>query len=173
VSGIIARADGFGHSVHALDDRVIGARLLGWMVRQAGPANWWCCWITHDGKIIEKDSAAGTEVVPIPLDRKYFAVNVCTAVNVEVGEGGVWVAAWFDNCKKFYLLWKDEDGDITLDIEFDQSWLRLRTWHPFDFCAHCKAAIERWSEHQANLELAKGQTVKLAKGERPTEPGVL
>lgn len=171
MSNIILPGHGFGHAVHGLDDRLIGARMLGWMLSEANGTNWWICGLLKDGKIVAWDSTAKAtddkQNLKIPKERELFAINVMSAL-VEVAEGGTWLCAWFDDCKRFYLLWKDEDGDIQIPIECDQSWLRLSTWKPDDFCRHAAHAHATWLNLHKNMEYGAGQQIKLAKGEKPS-----
>ena len=175
MSGILLPGSGFGKSVHGLDDRLIGARLLGWMVRESAGTNWWICGLTHDGKIIAWDSTAQAASLDTALDigkhKTHFAVQVLSAL-AEVGNDGTWLVAWFDNCKRFYLLWKDADGDIQIPIEIDVSWLRLREWKAHHFVEHATTAMATWQKIHDNMEYGAGQQKFLAKGDKPTDPNL-
>lgn len=172
MSGLIIPGEGFGKSVHGIDDRVIGARLLGWMVRECGTANWWISGLTKDGKILAWDST-GLGTLQIPKDRQHFAVRVMSALAREASEGGLWLTAWIDDGKRFYLLWKDEDGDIQIPIEIDVAWLRLREWPMQEFIDQAAGAFKLWEEFHANMDYSRSQKIMLAKGDRPADPAVL
>jgi hypothetical protein len=175
---LILQGEGIGKSVHGLEDRLIGARLLGWMVRESAGCNWWICGLTHDGKIITWDSTAQAasldKALDVPRDKVHFATQALSAL-VEVGDDGTWLVAWIDNCKRFYLLWKDEDGDIQIPIEIDciGGWLKLREWQPRHFVEHATTAMATWKEIHKRMEYGAGQQIKLAKGDKPTAPGVM
>ena len=175
MSELILPGEGFGKSVHGLDDRLIGARLLGWMTLEANGANWWVCGLLKDGKVIAWDSTAqATNKVlrlPLPLDRQHFAVRALSGL-VEIGEGGTWLCAWFDNGKRFYMLWKDEDGDIQIPIEVDVGWVRLREWSAGDLVRLASQSFKTWAEIHKNMEYRKGQQIKLAKGEKSIDPTI-
>lgn len=169
---LIIPGEGHGKSIHGLDDRLIGARLLGWMVRESNGTNWWIVALAHDGKVVSWDSS-GQNLLVIPKDRQHFAIRVLSALNADAGEDGLWLVAWFDDCKRFYMLWKDQDGDIQIPIESDISWLRLREWSPHDFVKQAAAAFVTWEKWHENMEYGRAQQIKLANGERPADSAVL
>lgn len=168
----IITGEGFGKAVHGIDDRVIGARLLGWMVRECGAANWWICGLTKDGKVLAWDST-GQGTLFIPKDRQHFAMRVLSALAHEASEGGLWLVAWIDDGKRFYLLWKDEDGDIQIPIEIDVGWLRLREWPMQEFVDQAATAFQVWERMHANMDYGRGQQIMLAKGDLSADKSIL
>lgn len=173
---------------HAMADHLIGARLRGWMHVEAGgtmaeidglkvpdlPAkvDWWVCGVTADGKVIAWDSTP-TQTMPMTQNRRFFAMQVLARLNARASEGGLWLVAWFDGGRRFYLLWKDQDGDIQIPIEIDVPWFRLREWTPDDFLKMAVASHITWSNIHRNMEYREGQQIRLAQGELPTKPGLL
>lgn len=159
-----------GKQVHGVSDQLIEARILEWMMREANGGNWWLLGVTHDGKVIAWDNGAGVQTgLQPPRDREHYALAVLSALNLELAQGGTWMVAWIDDCRRFYLLWRDADGDIQIPIDCDRSWLRFREWGVDVWLRMAGGAWQQWTEIQQNLELRPDQTVRLAAGEAPKQ----
>ncbi len=155
-----------GKAMHSVKDELIGARLLGWMVRESNGANWWVAGVAGDGRLLAWDSSAQGHIEP-PKEKKYYAIRVITALH-QLGElPGTWLVGWLDDCKRFYLLYKDQDGDIQIPIECDKSWLVIREWEMDTWVKMAVGAYGQWLEFHENMEYSKGQKIMLAAGQKP------
>lgn len=151
---------------HTVSDRQIEARLLQWMLTEANHTNWWVCGATHDGKVVCWDSAADRRTpYLIPKDRQYYAVRVLSKLH-ELGLPGTWLVGWIDDCKRFYLLWKDDDGDIQIPIECDRSWLSLREWDMDTWASMAMTAYLQWQEMERVVDASPNQRFSPANGEQ-------
>src|SRR5574340_1449619 len=121
------------HNVH---DRWLENRTVEWFYSET-KGKWWICWPRHDGKPMYATYRQDWEPSE---ERKEFAFKICSYINREAGEGGVWMAGYIDKDldQEFYLLWRDHDGDIQIPIEFPQQFKELsEKWSEDDFLTHC------------------------------------
>lgn len=160
--------EGFGtrSSLHAVDDRLIGARMLGWLNEEAGGSNWWCCAVTQDGHAIEWDSTAVGNYSPDKA-KKHYALRILSALANLEPDGGTWLVSWIDDCKKLQLLFKDRDGDIQACVDCDKSWLIIREWPMDAWQRQAEAALDVWRDWWRNMEVKRSQQYRLAAGEKP------
>ncbi len=162
--GQIITGEALGRDVHQLDDRLIGARMLGWMTEECKGANWWVCAATGDGKMIEWDSTALGHYSPDKA-QKHYATRILSALHSLECDGGTWLVSWIDNCKRLHLVFKDHDGDIQTCIDSDKSWLIIREWDMDVWKKMATAAIDGWQSMEAVVEISDSQRYKLAAGE--------
>jgi len=160
-------------STHKLEDRWITARVRGWMFKETlNAANpWWLCTVTADRKLIESSHDALWK--PDDLRRDY-AHKACRYVNKHAGFGGVWFVGWIDDAlsggSRFYLCWKDWDGDIQVPVECDLGVEHMMQRFQFGHWANlCAQALQQWGEWRLDMELKPDQMVKHAQGQ-PASP---
>lgn len=135
---------------------------------QAG-GNWWCC-LPSGQKLLEFAypkhylTAGATQIMDAP--KRSYALAICQYLNRQCAHGGCWIVAWLDNCRQFFMVWKDADGDFQVPIECDLSWEQIQTWSLDNWAEHAEQAYRAWKEHVYTLALHKNQLVKAAQGER-------
>ncbi len=149
-----------GGATHSVDEEHLRARVRGWLSIESNWNPWWCCADTPSGKLITADY----NLVP-PIVKQEFARNVMRHLNKTIANNGAWITAWLYNGRRFYMLWKDHDGDIQIPIECDRPFFITRHWSLDDWQKHAVAAIGVWSEWHKNLDANKGQQRKVAQGE--------
>lgn len=154
-----------GERLHNIPESWLGARVVGWMFRET-LGNWWIAAYLSDGKL--KQAASRTDYAPSMLKQE-FALRVLRHVNKQCNFGGVWLAGFLDKdyLEEFYLLWKDQDGDIRVPIEFPLPFETLLGWGLDSFCMQADEAHTVYAEWQRDMEYSKSQQIKRAQGERP------
>ena len=170
-------------SVHTLPEEWLRARVRGWLTQEneyktglngsatIKTAGWWGCTFTAEGKFLEVDG--GDEPYHPSLLEYDLARRVCRFVNRECNHGGAWIVAWCLGGKRFYLVWKDNDGDFQVPIECDLPLHRYLGWSMNDWAEHASQAYSVWCEWHAQMEYTNGQQVKLAQGEKSSDPTVI
>lgn len=159
-------ADRVRGATHNLPDAWLLSRLVPWLFVESNGSDWWTAVLLADGKVVTKSHP---ETYTPPEDRQLFAKHILNFLNRECSHGGAWVVAWIDKGRRFYLLWKDKDGDIQIPIECDQGWWRIKGWDLEAWGEHAEQAWAVWKEWHDNLEMTGMQTIKLAQGERPRQ----
>ena len=134
-------------------------RMVPWMFAEADGGDWWVCVLTRDGKYLTATHDGGS-TVPTD-DRCKFARDVCRHLNKHVNQGGAWQCAWIDQAR-FYMLWRDKDGDIQIPIEMDLGFDRVKEWGLETWETHAAAAWEQWAEFHKNIDASASQQVCLA-----------
>jgi hypothetical protein len=153
---------------HALPEAWLRSRVRGWMNLVESPdLDYWIGSYTADGKWIYCSSNKDTWG-PQPY-RQEYARKVVAHLNRTVSAGGAWLAGWIRGGRMFYLLWKDADGDLKCPIECDKPFVVLRNYTVADWERMATVALGVTSEWEKNMEYGKGQQVKRAQGERPSE----
>jgi hypothetical protein len=164
----IILSDRIDGASHGMPEAWLRARVRGWMERHESPGMaFWIGAYADSGKWIFCSSAKDTYRPARELMK--YAQDVCRHLNRECSGGGAWLAGWIRHGHEFYLLWKDSDGDIQIPIEANKPWIVLRNYTLDDWLKHATAALGVWSEWKKNMDLGKGQTVKLAQGQQPTQ----
>lgn len=158
-----------GERLHSLPDSWLGARVVGWMYSET-PGNWWVTGYLSDGKMKCASSKVG--YAPSMLKQE-FALKVLRAVNRHCNFGGAWLAGFLDKdyLEEFYLLWKDEDGDIRIPIEYPCPFESLLGCKLDKFCEDAAEAHPIYTEWKRDMDYSKSQLVKRAQGEK--ESGVI
>lgn len=149
-------------NTHSLPTEWLGARLVAWMFDEAGGSKWWLCALTCEGDY--RYASHDNQHKP-PLDHVEYARNVNRFVNRVANHGGAWVSGWFDDVR-FYMLWKDKDGDLQIPIECDLGWERIKEWKPEDWAEQAEQAHALWKAHWDDLEVSRSQQVCLAQGQK-------
>ena len=145
-------------------DDWLTSRLVPWMFVESGGTAWWVCVLPRDGNFLERSH----DMVYEPeLPQRGFARRVAVALNKHVNNGGAWITGWIDNGLRFYMLWKDRDGDIHIPIDCDKPFIIIRDWEMDRWCAHAQAAYESWLEHYRAVDVDDRNKIRLAQGERP------
>lgn len=152
-------------AVHEMPEQWLRARVRGWMELSESPnLDYWIGTYTAEGKWI---SCSSRDNAFAPLQHRIdYARRLCRHVNKACAHGGVWLVGWIRGGHEFYLLWKDQDGDLRCPIECDRPFTALVGWSFYNWEQHCNGAIEMVLEHDRYLELKAGQSKKLAQGER-------
>lgn len=169
--------------MHNLPDAWLTSRAVEWMLHNL-KGNWWIMSFTGDGTPVSASYGNGVRGIGnnpngktldgkaspnkpwFPsVEKQLFAKDICEALNLENNNGGAWMAGFVSLTVEdgFYLIWKDFDGDIQLDIEFPQTFKELsEKWNVDDFINHSYTAIESWGEQRTALELRPDQICSLA-----------
>lgn len=158
--------DKVGDAGHVMDEGWIRSRVRGWMETIESPnMDYWIGTYNAEGKWIY-GSSNGNLFAPRHYKQSY-AMRVCLFLNRQASYGGVWLAGWIRGGVEFYLLWKDEDGDIKCPIECSAPYSALeRGWTPEVWEKHAHSAIGVVKGFDENMEHGRGQKVKLAQGEK-------
>ncbi len=154
----------FGPS-HHLTDKWLHARLYQWFTREA-PTKCWVC-VQGDGRWVYWSK--GRAKISPPGVKRLYARNVVSYLNRNLNFGGAWIGAWLDDgWTRFYLLWKDEGGDIQIPMD-TAGGLRwegekgFRNWHPSDWANLAVNAHELWEDAMRAVDAKPDQQVSLAK----------
>lgn len=157
--------DKIGAPGHEVPEDWLRARVRGWMNTTESPGrDFWIGTYTADGRWIYCSSQLDRWATP-PSKQKY-AMDVCKHLNRQCAAGGAWLVGWTLEARRFYLLWKDGDGDIQIPIDCDKPFIVIRDWPMHTWENMATAALGVWSEWHRNQEHGKGQQVKRAQGER-------
>ena len=149
--------------VHTLDERWLRARVRGWCDLESGGDNFWLGTYTKSGEWIFCSSSRDTWH---PNERRVdYARNVVHHLNRHCNNGGAWLGGWFYAGRRFYLLWKDVDGDLQIPIECDKPWIVLRTYDLAHWEKIAHTAIATWTNWHKNMQYRSGQTKRVAQGE--------
>lgn len=151
-----------GGARHGVEEKDLRSRVRGWLILESNWNPFWCCADRPDGKLI----VSGYQNCIPPIAKQEFARDVMRHLNRTIANQGAWIVAWLYNGRRFYMLWKDKDGDIQVPIECDRPFFVLRTWNMDDFNRHAVAALGVWSEWHRNLDASKSQGKKVAQGEK-------
>lgn len=157
---ITSRAGG----THSLPTEWLGKRMLGWMFLESQGSPWWLCAVTREGSF-KLASHDGSQQGP-SVEHEDYAKRVAWHLNQVADHGGAWFTAWIDGVR-FYLLWKDSDGDIQIPIECDLGWHHIADWTPDDWAEQAEQAHAAWTEFYRNIAEQAGplKTVNLAQGQ--------
>lgn len=182
---VVRADDTIAESVHGLPEEWLRSRVRGWMqeenkvVDQAGVvqgiADWWIgCYAGKRWIFAATDDDRWSPGIM----KEDFARRVCRYINRECANGGAWLTGWSRCGAWFYLLWKDSDGDLQIEVAFNTgqanlAFDRLLGWSMEDFCEHCEQAYKTHRDWHRDMDYAKGQQVKLAQGEKETRRSVL
>ena len=169
--------------LHDLPDHWLTARAVEWLLRNIKTC-WWIMSFTADGTPVSASFGNGVRGIGDnpngktldgkdaklktwhpPIEKQQFAKEICEYLNLSCNGGGAWMAGWVELTveQAFYLIWKDFDGDIQLDIEFPQSSDELMNkWNPDSFVNLALTAIETWQEQRVALALRPDQITSLA-----------
>lgn len=151
-----------GGSRHGVDEKFLRSRVRGWLTLESNFNPFWCCADTAEGKLI----VTGDQNCIPPIAKQEFARDVMRHLNRSISNDGAWITAWLYNGRRFYMLWKDRDGDIQIPIECDRPFFVIRNWQMDDWFKHATAAVGVWSEWHKNLDATKSQGKKVAQGEQ-------
>jgi len=160
----------FGRT-HSLKDEWLQARLWGWFEREE-TTRAWVCVLREGGKWNYWQRGDG---MPPPIDKRTYARTIVSFLNRELHFDGAWVGGWMDEgWKRFYLLWKDRDGDIQfpIDTATDQRWSQFRHWGVDVWGEHAASALSLWQSAQETLEVRPDQQMKLAQGQTKAEANI-
>lgn len=124
--------------------------------------NWWLCVLLADGKRYEKWYPKGKI---IDAEKSAYAHDVVRVLNLYCNFGGAWSAAWIGDFRDFYLVWRDKDGDIQIQLD-SAPWYQIKTWDADVWAEHAAQAHAQWAEFNKQMEWGKSELVKAAQGER-------
>lgn len=153
--------------LHELPEDWLRARVRGWMELCESPdLAWWIGTYTAEGKWIYCSSDSD---LYLPKSyRQTYAMAVAKHLNKHCNFGGAWLAGWFRGGKEFYLLWKDESGDLQIPIESNLPFIALSKWPLVAWERQACTAYATWKEIMKLNEITKRDTVKVAQGEQPS-----
>ena len=128
----------------------------------------------HDGS----RSWVGPGLLPV-AGQMITAFNMALKINKEINHDGAWIIqliksqqqpivlkSEFAEYSSFLFIWMDRDGDCQFTVELDDSIKEIINAGIIHWIDQLEDAYILWKESQEVLELAPGQTVKAAKGER-------
>ena len=154
--------------LHEMPETWLRSRVRGWMELCESPdLAYWIGTYTAEGKWIYCSSNVDT-YMPKQF-RQVYAMDVCRYLNRQCNFGGAWLAGWFRGGREFYLLWKDQDGDIQIPIESNLPFIALQKWRLSSWEQHACTAYAVYSENKANNEIKGRDTVKVAQGEKTSD----
>lgn len=150
-----------GKVLHRVPSEIVHARLREDLDTYCeGP--WYAVILYDDGRGsmrgVERNTSAPEEEV---IDRM---VEFATRLNVELHNGGHWIVAW--GASRLSAIWRDGDGDMHVDICFDDPWPRIKEMSVADMCQQAHRAGEQYLEAMRMLDLKNAQMVKRALGEQ-------
>lgn len=154
---------------HTLDDRWLGARLIGILEADAKGNGWWAAVLRANGEIQYRYAVPPgkdpVEVLPDP-DKREFARQLVMALNREVHYEGAWIVAWYDGSRRWSMFWKDWDGDLNCIVDNDEPWVRVRQAKLAKWVEDAHAAVRKVLQIKYDvLGLKPDQEVKLAQGQ--------
>lgn len=160
---------------HKLDDDLVRSPTIDQRLQAEADNGVFIAWIERsNGEILEY--MKGPEPRP---EYKMFAIDIMTALNSKMANGGAWIVQWSDprpveaiiltgaEYRRFVIVWMDEDGDPQFTIEWDD-----------DFKEALAAGLDPWLERAASawgqwrhymrevLDPRADQLFKKAKGEK-------
>ena len=150
---------------HSLRDEWLMARLSAWFNVDVESPKVWIAVLHEGGKWFYWSKSGGQP----PVDKRDYARRVVSFLNKECHHDGAWLGGWTDEgFKRFYLLFKDRDGDIQfpIDTATELPWRELRRWALEDWGNLATGAFEQYVAAIKALELTEGQAVKLAQGQK-------
>lgn len=156
--------DRIAGGTHHLDDKWLSSRLIAWLMLEAD-SKCWACMLRTDGVWHYWQK---TNATPPNAHKRNYARSVVRYLNKHLHHDGAWVGAWMDDgWKRFYLLWKDRDGDIQFPIDTagEVRWEELNKWTMEDWGNHATAAFTNWRCAMEAIGATPDQQVKLAQGQ--------
>jgi hypothetical protein len=155
--------DNVSGATHSVPAEWVASRMVSWMMEESEGRPWWVTGLTPHGKFIHANFPES--YFPKP-ERQAYAHHICYELNKQLHYGGTWLAGWLHGGNRFYLLWKDRDGDIQIPIDCDKPWHIIRQWPVDSWLNNANAAYETWFQIMEQIEANQDQTVKLAQ-DRP------
>lgn len=152
-------------STHGLKDEWLSSRLLAWFMLESGSLCWTCT-LRTDGTWRYWTKVIG-QAEPDTYKRDY-ARKVVAYLNKNLSFEGAWLGAWMDTgWNRFYLLWKDRDGDIQFPIDTagEITWAELQTWSMEDWGNHVSNAHAIWVDTVKTIDAQPDQQLMLAQGQ--------
>ena len=153
---------------HNIKTEWLTSRLVPWFYSETPNPKVWICYLTETGLWgywLKSDRVGRPD-----RDKRNYARAVCQHLNAQYNFGGAWIVAWMDErWDKFYLLWKDSDGDIQIPIECELGWRKIREWPIKDWGHQAQGAFDKWALAMAAMDLTPQNTVKRAQGQTTPE----
>jgi hypothetical protein len=157
--------------VHDMPETWLRARVRGWMNLTVSPdMDFWIGTYTSNGSNSRWIYCSSRDDTYVPLlHRVDYARRVCRGVNQRCANGGAWLAGWIRGGHEFYLLWKEADGDLAVNLECDKPFTHIVGWTIDDWAQHCVDAMKLQRDWTEAMELTNGQVARLAQGQRMDE----
>jgi len=159
--------DRISGGTHKLKDEWLSSRLVAWLYAESG-AKCWACMLLSSGKWHYWVKEAEQGITPPNSHKRDYARSVVRYLNKHLHFDGAWVGGWMDDgWKRFYLVWKDKDGDIQFPIDTagEVRWNDLKDW-PMDVWGnHATQAFEQWCHAMETIGATPDQQLKLAQGQ--------
>ena len=159
------KEDRIAGGTHNLKDEWLSARLVAWFLENGG-ATCWVCMLRTDG--VWHYWMPNKKGSPPNAYKRDYARSVVRYLNKHLHFDGAWVGAWMDaGWKRFYLVWKDRDGDIQFPIDTagELSWDEMKSWEMEVWGQHAAQAIEQWKHAMQAIDARPEQQLKLAQGQ--------
>lgn len=151
---------------HALPDEWLASRVYPWMLLEANGDTFWICTNLADGRFIHASDNGFQQPYMPPQKKVHYAQKIVAFLNKQASFGGAWLAGWLFRDRRFYLLWKDEDGDLQIPVECDKPWVAIRNWNVEDWERQAVTAYEAWCQVMEDIDVPKDAQVKLAQGQK-------
>lgn len=149
--------------LHRVPDGIVQAAVADQLTKHIG-RNWIACLITSLGHGVIRGSAAG---VGTP-DRNIQSLltGIAIALNKHESREGHWVVAMNLDEHEVAAIWRDQDGDVHLAIDFGEP-VKIGAWTEIDFAAQASAALDELKKRHRDLDKAKLPEIRRALGEEP------
>jgi len=112
---------------------------------------------------------------------KTFVFDMLRVLNDHLHHDGAWVCVMLNphaddsniqvfeaEYRKFVFLWMDEDGDIHIPVEIEDSIAGVMSAGPDVWLEQCELAWQAWQELDRSIDARPQEKFKRAMGERPS-----
>jgi len=150
---------------HTLPGEWLESRLIAWFMRESGSRCWVCFQYAENGAWRYWSKVDGTGPQESMRD---YARRVVAYLNRELNHRGAWIGGWMDQgFSRFYLLWKDRDGDIQFPIDTAGHIKpkEIMAWPIEKWGEHGEAAYRSWRIAMEAIDAQPNQQIKLAQGQ--------
>ena len=152
-----------GLALHRLGDRELSASLIGMLDMEAGGGGWWALVPRSNGDLLHRHNRLA--ILP-DAERQDFARRLVIRLNQELHCNGAWIVGWADANRRWFMFWKDRDGDQHVVVDNDEPWARVRSVPVEHWLDDANAAwAKTFLDFKAVLDLKPGMQAKLAQGE--------
>lgn len=166
--------------MHKLDDELVRSQTIDDRLHAEALNTPFIAWIERsNGEILEY--AKGLSPKP---EFKVFAIDIMTALNRHMPNGGAWIVQWSDpkpyenpgnlimldaiEYARFVIIWIDVDGDPQFTIEFDDNFNEALTMGVDPWLERGASAWNHWRMLMHDvLDPREDQQFKKAQGEKP------
>lgn len=154
----------FGPTFHRVPDLTVTRSLALQLTEQVGD-RWFALVLFGDGRWVARGSEEWIKPQDLTLD---LMRRAAVALNLEAAEDGHWVVALVPDAAELVALWRDHDGDAHVVVEYDHKIVRLHAWTNEQLAGQGAAALNLYRLQAAKVDVAPGQMIRRALGEKPT-----